>query len=153
MPIEFSLILNLVSAAHVEDKDALWQFVSSYAPGTSPETSPELDRLLGYSLSYYKDFIQPTLSFRTPDEKERIALEDLAARLKALPGDTSAEDIQGEFYAVGKEHQFDPLRAWFKCVYECLLGQSQGPRMGSFAAIYGLENTVALIEEKLGNTS
>ncbi|MEM6704178.1 MAG: lysine--tRNA ligase [Acidobacteriota bacterium] len=150
MPIEFGLLLNLVSAAHVEDKDALWGFVSRYAPGTSPEATPELDRLLDYALSYYRDFIQPQLSFREPTDMERGALEDLIARLEALPEDSDAETIQGEFYAVGKEHPFDPLRAWFQCVYECLLGQSQGPRMGSFAKIYGLGNTVRLIRERLG---
>ncbi len=149
MPIEFSLLLNLVSAAHVESKEALWQFVSAYAPETSPEATPELDRLLDYALSYYRDFIQPHQSFRAPTDVERRALEDLASRLRALPKDTEAEDIQAEFYAVGKEHGFEPLRAWFQCVYECLLGQSQGPRMGSFAKIYGLANTIALLEDKL----
>ena len=31
-------------------------------------------------------------------------------------------------------------------IYEVLLGASQGPRFGSFAAIYGLPQTIALIE-------
>jgi lysyl-tRNA synthetase class 1 len=43
-----------------------------------------------------------------------------------------------------------PLRAWFQALYEVLLGQSQGPRFGSFAAIFGLDRTIALIDEKLG---
>ena len=149
MPIDFALLLNLVSAAHVEDKAALWKFVSAYAPGTSAEATPELDRLLGYSLSYYRDFIQPRQSFRAPSDKEREALLDLAERLRGYDRNTEPEEIQGVFYAVGREHAFEPLRAWFQAVYECLLGNSQGPRMGTFAAIYGLENTVALIEEKL----
>jgi len=60
---------------------------------------------------------------------------------------TDGEVIQNEVYAVGKEHDFQPLRAWFAALYEVLLGQSQGPRFGSFAAIYGLDRTIALLEQ------
>ena len=85
--------------------------------------------------------------YRAPDAKEKAALEDLAGRLKALPADTTdGETIQNEVYAVGKDHGFEPLRAWFQGLYEVLLGQSQGPRFGSFAAIYGLPKTIELIE-------
>jgi lysyl-tRNA synthetase class 1 len=55
--------------------------------------------------------------------------------------------IQGEVYAVGKAHEFEPLRGWFAALYEVLLGAAQGPRFGSFAAIYGLTQTIALIED------
>jgi len=34
-------------------------------------------------------------------------------------------------------------------LYEILLGQSQGPRMGSFIALYGLKETAALIRRVL----
>jgi lysyl-tRNA synthetase class 1 len=44
-------------------------------------------------------------------------------------------------FEVGKDHGFDPLRAWFQALYEVLLGQSQGPRFGSFAAIFGIDRT------------
>jgi len=99
------------------------------------------------ALNYYEDFVKPTKSYRPPDARETAALLDLAARLKALPADTlDGEVIQGEVYAVGKDHGFDPLRAWFAALYEVLLGASQGPRFGSFAAIYGLARTIELIE-------
>ncbi|MND78147.1 lysyl-tRNA synthetase [compost metagenome] len=92
--------------------------------------------------------MKPSKTYRLPDDKEKAALEDLAARLKALPADTTdGEIIQSEVYAVGKEHAFDPLRAWFGALYEVLLGASQGPRFGSFAAIYGLPQTIELIEK------
>jgi lysyl-tRNA synthetase class 1 len=42
-------------------------------------------------------------------------------------------------------HFEDNLRGWFQTLYQVLLGQSQGPRFGSFAALYGLEKTCALI--------
>ncbi|MBW8859343.1 MAG: lysine--tRNA ligase, partial [Caulobacter sp.] len=150
-PVSFSLMLNLVSAANASDKAILWGFLSRYIPGATPENQPLLDRLAGYAINYYDDFVKPTKAFRAPDDKERAAILDLLARLKALPSDCQdAELIQNEVFAVGKDHGFDPLRAWFQALYEVLLGQSQGPRFGSFAAIFGLDRTTALIAEKLG---
>ena len=75
---------------------------------------------------------------------------DLLARFRDLPaGCRDAELIQGEVYEAGKAAGFEPLRAWFQALYEVLLGQSQAPRFGSFAAIYGLSNTIQLIEKAL----
>ena len=77
-------------------------------------------------------------------------MEDLLVRLKALPaGCQDAELIQNEVYAAGKDAGFEPLRLWFQALYEVLLGQSQGPRFGSFVAIFGVERTIALIERAL----
>ena len=76
-------------------------------------------------------------------------MEDLITRLKALPAGADAEAIQNEVFEAGKAGGFEPLRLWFTALYEVLLGQSQGPRFGSFAAIFGLDRTIALIEQGL----
>ena len=150
-PVSFSLLLNLVSAADAQDKAVLWGFLSRYIPGASPETHPLLDTLAGYAVAYYEDQIKPNKAFRAPDEKERAAMLDLRARLAAMPSDCQdAELIQNEVYSAGNDAGFDPLRSWFQALYEVLLGQSQGPRFGSFAAIFGLPRTLALMDEKLG---
>jgi lysyl-tRNA synthetase, class I len=149
-PLSFSLMLNLVSAANASDKAILWGFLSRYIPGATPETEPLLDRLAGYAIHYYEDFVRPSKAFRPPDARERAAMQDLADRLSALPsGCQDAEIIQNEVYEAGKAAGFEPLRGWFTALYEVLLGQSQGPRFGSFAAIFGLDRTLALIQEKL----
>ncbi|MBA4804100.1 MAG: lysine--tRNA ligase [Brevundimonas sp.] len=146
-PVSFALLLNLVGVANASDKDQLWAYFARYLPEATPDNEPLLDRLMDRALNYYEDFVKPTKAYRLPDAKEKAALEDLAGRLKALPPDTTdGETIQNEVYAVGKEHGFEPLRAWFQALYEVLLGQSQGPRFGSFAAIYGLPKTIELIE-------
>jgi lysyl-tRNA synthetase class 1 len=146
-PVSFSLLLNLVGVANASNKDQLWAYMARYLPTATPASEPTLDRLMGHALNYYEDFVRPTKVFRAPDDKEAAALLDLAGRLRALPADTvDGELIQGEVYAVGKAHGFEPLRAWFGALYEVLLGASQGPRFGSFAAIYGLTPTIALIE-------
>ena len=148
-PVSFSLLLNLVSAADASTKEILWGFIRNYLPGATPQSQPLLDRLADYAINYYEDFVKPAKRFRAPDDRERAAMADLAARLRALPAGADAEAIQNEVFEAGKAAGFEPLRAWFQALYEVLLGQSQGPRFGSFAAIFGLERTVALIERAL----
>jgi len=146
-PVSFALLLNLVGVANASNKGQLWAYMARYLPEATPETEPELDRLIERALNYYEDFVRPSKSYRAPTEQEAAAFRDLAERLRALPADTTdGELIQGEVYAVGKAHGFDPLRAWFGGLYEVLLGASQGPRFGSFAAIYGLPETIGLLE-------
>jgi lysyl-tRNA synthetase class 1 len=147
-PVSFSLLLNLVSVAGAADKATLWRYLERYLPGATPESEPLLDRLAGYAIHYYEDFVLPAKRYRPASDVERAAFADLVARLKALPeGCQDGETIQNEVYAAGKDAGFEPLRAWFGALYEVLLGQTQGPRFGSFAAIYGLGNTIKLIEQ------
>ncbi|MGE0830570.1 MAG: lysine--tRNA ligase [Hyphomonadaceae bacterium] len=149
-PISFALLLNLVSAANAETKDQIWAFIRKYAPNASPASHPFLDKLTGYALSYYEDFVRPAKRFRAATEKERAAFFDLIARFEKLPADIKdGEAIQAEVYAVGKEHGFEPLRDWFKALYEVLFGQEAGPRFGSFAAIFGVRETAALMRRAL----
>ncbi len=149
MPISFALLLNLVAVASTDDKDLLWGFVKRYAAEASPESHPELDRRLDFALAYFRDFIAGSLRHRAPSEMEATALRDLDRRLAALPEDADAETIQTEVYEVGKAHPFESLRDWFRAQYETLLGTSQGPRMGSFIALYGIGNSRKLIAEAL----
>ncbi len=74
---------------------------------------------------------------------------ELLAALRALPATADAEAIQFEIYEVGKRHEFAELRAWFKALYEILLGQEQGPRMGSFMSLYGIEESRVLLRRAL----
>ncbi len=147
-PVTFGLMLNLVSAANAPDKETLWGFLRAYIPGATPESEPVLDHLAGYALNYFEDFVKPSKSFRLPDDKEKAAFLELIERFKALPADTrDAEALQSIVFEVGKVHEFEPLRAWFQALYEVLLGQSQGPRFGSFVAIFGLDRAIALLEQ------
>ncbi len=147
--VTFSLILNLASACNPEDKSVLWGFISRYAPEATPETAPHVDALVERALNYYTDFVLPHKEFRAASEQERTAMETLVTELQALPAGAEAEAIQNVVYAVGKAHGFENLREWFGALYEVLLGQKQGPRMGSFIALYGVEETIALINKAL----
>jgi len=147
--LSFNILLNLANVCHTEDKSVLWHFISRYRPDADPESAPMLDKLVGYAINYYQDFVRPNKSYRKATDDERAALQDLAARLRALPDDADAEAIQTEVYEVGKGDAFAELKDWFKALYEILLGQSQGPRMGSFIALYGKDESLELIERAI----
>jgi lysyl-tRNA synthetase class 1 len=149
LPLTFGILLNLASVANAEDAGVLWGFIASYRPGATPEKMPILDRLVGHALAYYRDFVKPAKRYRAPTPLERAALADLETTLAKIAPGTAAEDIQYQVYEVGKRHGFANLRDWFKALYEVLFGQSQGPRMGTFIALYGLEQTRALIRRAL----
>ncbi len=150
LPISFGLLLNLVSASNAHDKDVLWGFIRRLAPDASAAKFPLLDRLAGYAVAYYTDFVKPQKTFRAPTAAEGAALKALDAALAAAPPGTAAEALQALVYEAGKSHGFaDNLRGWFQAIYEVLLGQSQGPRFGSFIELYGQSETRALIARAL----
>jgi len=149
LPLTYGLLLNLVSLPGMADKDTAWRFVQRYAPGTSAENDPELDELIGLAVNYARNFVVPTLERRAPTAIEREALKDLDSELAKLPADADGEVIQHAVFEVGKRHPFESLRGWFQARYETLLGSSQGPRMGSFIALYGIDNSRRLIAEAL----
>ncbi|MBO6043215.1 MAG: lysine--tRNA ligase, partial [Acetobacter sp.] len=149
-PISFAMLINLASVANAETSDVLWGFIRRYDPKVSIQTHPMLARLVDYALVYYTDFIRPAKTFRSPCDQERVALADLAECLRNVEGETmSVQDLQNLVFDVGKRHHFEPLKAWFSCLYEVLLGQKEGPRFGGFIALYGVKETIALIEVAL----
>jgi lysyl-tRNA synthetase class 1 len=149
LPVTFGLLLNLVGVMGEATKPQVWGYLGNYVPDATAEVYPELDRLIDYAIAYGRDFVAPTLVKRAPEGAERAALERLDAELAALPQSATAEEIQNIVYEIGKTASFETLRDWFKALYETLLGSSQGPRMGSFIALYGIENSRKLIADAL----
>ena len=161
MPVTFQLLLTLVSSSNAENAETLWGFIGRYRPGVTPQTHPKLDAMVGYAINYYRDFVAPTKTFRQPTEAERAALTDLRNALAQLPPEASAEDIQNVVYEIGRREPFlDHKKAgkdgrpgvsldWFNMLYQVLLGQEKGPRFGSFVAVYGIANAIAMIDAAL----
>jgi lysyl-tRNA synthetase, class I len=161
--ISFAMLLNLAAVANSEDPAVLWGFLRRYAPGASPEKFPRLDRMIGYAVAYFRDFVLPKKVFRAADEVERAALENLGAALAGLPQGASAEEVQTLLYDVARPiPRYQNLAAkgatperpgvsndWFNMLYQVLLGEDRGPRFGSFIALYGVDNTRALIADAL----
>jgi lysyl-tRNA synthetase class 1 len=161
--VSFAMLLNLTAVANSEDPAVLWGFLRRYAPSASPQTHPRLDRLVGYAVAYFRDFVRPAKTYRLPDDVERDALQKLDAMLAGLPAGASAEDIQTALYDVARPiPRYQDLKAkgatperpgvsndWFNMLYQVLLGEDRGPRFGSFVALYGIAETRALIAKAL----
>ena len=165
MPINFQLLLTLVSSSNAENAETLWGFIGRYRPGVTPRTHPKLDAMVGYAINYYRDFVAPTKKFREPNAVERKALTDLRDALSNLAAGSTPEAIQDVVYEIGRREPFlDHKKAakdgkpgvsldWFNMLYQVLLGQEKGPRFGSFVAAYGLQNTVDMIDGALARSA
>jgi len=155
LPVSYSLLLNLIGVLGADaTHEQVWSYLGNYIDDLDPERHPALEALIDRALAYNRDFVAPTLKRRVPSENEAAALQALDALLAQAPADASAEQLQTEIYEIGKraEFGFGSLREWFQALYETLLGSSQGPRMGSFIALYGVENTRRLIRETLARS-
>jgi lysyl-tRNA synthetase class 1 len=165
MPISFSMLLTLVSSSNAENAETLWGFIGRYRPGVTPQTHPKLNQAVEYAIHYFRDFVLPTKKFREPNAEERKALTDLRDALSNLAPDITAERIQDVVYEVGRRPPFldEKKKAkdgkpgvsldWFNMLYQVLLGQEKGPRFGSFVAVYGLQNTVDMIDGALARSA
>jgi lysyl-tRNA synthetase class 1 len=164
-PISFNMLLTLVSSSNAENAETLWGFIGRYRPGVTPQTHPKLNDAVTYAIHYFRDFVLPEKKFREPGEDERKALQDLRDALSNLAPDASAEAIQDVLYDVGRRPPFldEKKKAkdgkpgvsldWFNMLYQVLLGQEKGPRFGSFVAVYGLKNTVDMIDGALARSA
>jgi lysyl-tRNA synthetase, class I len=165
VPVTFSMLLTLVSSSNAENADTLWGFIGRYRPGVTPQTHPKLKRQVEYAIHYFNDFVRPTKKFREPTEVERKALTDLRDALSQLPQSATAEEIQDVVYEIGRREPFLDQKKkakdgkpgvsldWFNMLYQVLLGQEKGPRFGSFAAVYGVQNTVDMIDGALARSA
>jgi len=167
MPISFSMLLTLVASSNAEDAETLWGFIGRYRPGVTPQTHPKLNALVGYAINYFRDFVLPHKKYREPTEGERVALTDLRDALSRLPADARPEQIQDVVYEIGRREPFLDKSGkgktkdgkpgvsldWFNMLYQVLLGQEKGPRFGSFVAVYGLKNTVDMIDGALARSA
>jgi len=164
MPISFTMLLTLVSSSNAENAETLWGFIGRYRPGVTPQTHPRLDAMVRYAIHYFHDFVLPEKRFREPNAVERAALLDLRDALGQLPAESTAEDIQNVVYEIGRREPFLDHKKkakdgkpgvtldWFNMLYQVLLGQEKGPRFGSFVAVYGIQNTVEMIDGALARS-
>lgn len=146
--VSFGMLLNLASVVNADDPGVLWAFIQRYRPSAGPESTPFLAKLVDHAVSYYRDRVAPTKSYRAPTEAEAAAFTELDTTLAAFEGQNSpAEDLQTAVFTVGKAAGYENLREWFQALYQVLLGQDQGPRFGSFIALYGVAETRALLQQ------
>ena len=144
--ITFTSLLNLVNVCNSNEKDTIWSFVREYDSSLNPSDNNEFDSLIQYAINYYNDFVLPNKKYQKIDESQKIIFQDIKNFLLETDKDFTSEMIQTEIYEIGKKHNFENLRDFFKLIYQVLLGQEQGPRLGSFIKLYGIEKTIKLID-------
>jgi lysyl-tRNA synthetase class 1 len=148
--LNYSLLLNLASACNPENDSVLWGFISKYQQGLTPENSPLLKKMVHCAIAYYNDFIRKNKKFRIALAPEKSALEELILGVRRQASGVSGDELQKIVFEVGRNHGYETkMRDWFLALYQILLGQDQGPRMGSFIALFGIENFVKLVEKKI----
>ncbi len=148
----FSMLLNLVGSSNANNKKILWKFINRFHQEIKPKDHPILDSLTEYAINYFKDKVEPNKKFKKPSSDEKKALENLSKKLKQIDQSLNPEEIQTHVYTVGKENGYEKnLRDWFKLIYQVVFGEENGPRMGFFISFFGLNETIALINDKIKN--
>ena len=150
MIMSFSMLLNLVETSNAENKELLWKFVKRYKNDISEKEQPIFDDLVGYAIKYFNDVIKIKKKYKTPDQKEKKALEALIKTLDECNDNMSPEDIQTLIYSTGKDNGYsENLRDWFRLIYEVVFGDKNGPRMGFFISFFGVKETKDLIISRI----
>ncbi len=147
--ITFNSLINLVSVCNSNEKEVIWGFVREYDASLNAKNNQEFDRLIDYAINYYTDFVMPKKKYIPIDNSNHDIFLDIVSFLKKIDADSSSEDIQTQIYEIGKKYNFTNLRDYFKLIYQVLFGQEQGPRLGSFIKLFGIEKTISLIEDLL----
>ncbi len=151
VPVSFSLILNLVSVCSSENKEDIWSYLKDYNSEISIKTHPHIDELVKYAIIFYKDRVKPFKNYRKATEFEKNCISILLKKMKNLSDNVTSEEIQSIIYSVGKENNYTNLKNWFVCLYETLLGQKNGPRMGNFFKLYGISKSLKLLEDVIND--
>ena len=149
--LTFNMILNLASVCNAENSNILWGFIENYYPKIDKKESTFLNQLLEHGVSYYKKFILPKKQYRQASRREKEGFNLTIRMLETLDPKVSGEEIQSKIYEIGMNLEYEKLKEWFSGFYEVILGQKEGPRIGSFIKLYGIEKTIRLLKEKVGD--
>ena len=150
MIMSFSMLLNLVGTSNASSKELLWKFVKKYKKNIKEKENPIFDQLINYAIKYFNDVVKLNKKFKKPNQEEKLALNNLAEKLRGCNESMSPEAIQTIVYSVGKENGYkENLRDWFKMIYEVIFGDENGPRLGFFISFFGVKETIDLIKNKI----
>lgn len=144
--VSYSMLLNLVNVLGTDDKQIVWDYLLRYNDDAR-KNEAMIDDMIDRALRYHRDFVVPTLKFVQPTDEMRAPLAQYRAFLVSYGGN-DPEVLQNACYQAGKDHGVK-LGQWFATLYQLLLGQRQGPRIGTFVSLYGVQETVALIDQRL----
>jgi len=150
--ISYSLLLNLASACNPENDDILWGFISKYEKGLNKESSPFLAKMVESAINYYNDFIKKHKKYRGITQNEQNAMISLKGKLQNVENIDVRDGkvLQNIIYETGREFGYEKnMKDWFICFYQTLFGQESGPRIGSFIALFGINNFIKMIDDRI----
>ena len=107
-----------------------------------------LTQRIQYALNWTQDFeeIKETPIELTPEQKKAIA--ELADKLET---EDDPERIQNAIFEAAKANGIKPS-AFFKALYQVLIGATQGPRLGPYVLAMGKHNVVAALQRAIKKT-
>ena len=151
--INFNTLINLVNVCNSTDPDVIWGFIKEYDNKLDKDNNTYLHNMVIHAINYFKDFVLPKKNYKKLDEENKKIFIDIKNILKKFDKNSLPEEIQTQIYEIGKKYKFNNLRDYFQLIYEVLLGQKQGPRLGSFISLYGIDKTILLIDKVINQQS
>ncbi|MDC3024496.1 lysine--tRNA ligase [Alphaproteobacteria bacterium] len=149
-PIEFSTLINLVTALNTSDIATINNFCLLYIKDNlAPEEQNQLKEIIKLAIRYFQKFIFPTLKKRKPDVEEKKIIENIIKEITKNKKEISAEEYQNLIYRYGKEIYPDNLRKWFVSLYQILFGSANGPRLGSLFYLYKRDKVLKILQDAI----
>jgi lysyl-tRNA synthetase class 1 len=147
--LRFSMVLNLAQSCNTPDEDILMQFVRKYIGNASDVTVSFMKRIAKFAVAYYNDFVAGSRIPAVPDDLQKEALRAFKDTLSEMDGGATSDTFQNAVFEVGKKFYPGNAKAWFLTLYGTLFGAESGPKIGSFISLYGVMNTIKLIDERV----
>ncbi|MDZ5761212.1 lysine--tRNA ligase [Lyticum sinuosum] len=153
--INYDLLVNLATVCQTNESEIVWSYIKKDINKKLDQVDKIINEIIIGAINYSKKYIRNKQNFRDPSDTEIIAINKLYNSLNNINKDLTIikkEDkkqiLQNILYNVAIECNIE-VKEWFKILYEILLGQSTGPRLGSFIDIYGIDKFLNLIEKKI----
>ncbi len=148
--ITYSLILELILALNQDDPRIVRDYLLKYQPAIAGNVA-YYEELIKDALAYYREVLLPSRKAEPADhlmDDTLRALRDELARLEAAGTAPDADALQTMAFQLAKDRDVK-MKDWFRALYRVFLGQSQGPRIGSFIALLGYKDCIERLEAHL----
>jgi lysyl-tRNA synthetase class 1 len=148
--VPYNLMAFLVKMA---PKECLYDYVAeklqSYGYLQKGQTiDAELQKRVEYALNWTKDFEEIKESNVELSVTERKAILELVMKMET---EVDADAIQNAIFNSAKDNGLKP-GAFFKVLYQVLMGAPQGPRLGPYVLAMGKQNVTDALQRALQKT-
>lgn len=165
--ISYKLAFSLACALHFSTVDLLLQYMNI--------TTPSDQQIVTTAFTYYEEQIKSTLIIEKIPKSMHHAVHELINLLtitSQIPNPNQstltpsnpnqstskipttlthdfphdlASQFQHCFFTIAKTHNLD-TSTWFKALYKALIGTEQGPKLGNFCTIFGIQNVIQKLQ-------